>query len=295
MAVEGFAAAFPDRFFNVGVAEQNLIGLATGLADSGFIPFVYSITPFAVLRPFEFIRNGPILHQLQVRVVGIGGGVDYGANGPSHHALEDLGVMRMQPGMTVLAPADGEQAAAMLESTWDLPGPIYYRVGKNEVPALEGLSGRFRLGRAEQIRRGRDVLLISSGAIAGSVVEAAAELGRGGVDCEVLLVSSLRPAPLEDIAEGLGRHRLAFTVESHYTVGGLGSLVAEISAEAASPCRVIRCGFDTMPGSLSGGQSYLEDLHGLSPRRLVARILARVEQDRSPISDLAPAHHRSPN
>src|SRR6185369_15526920 len=106
LAVEPFVEKHPNRFINVGVAEQNMIGVATGLAEAGFIPFVYSIVPFAVLRPYEFIRNGPIQHQLPVRIVGVGGGLEYGHNGTSHHGLEDVAVLRPQPGMTVVCPAD---------------------------------------------------------------------------------------------------------------------------------------------------------------------------------------------
>src|SRR5580765_3495660 len=114
MVLEPFTERFPDRFFNVGVAEQNMVGVATGLAEAGYVPYVYSIATFASLRPYEFIRNGPVHQQLPVRVVGVGGGFDYGTNGPSHHALEDLAVMRAQPGLTVLAPADFAQARAAL-------------------------------------------------------------------------------------------------------------------------------------------------------------------------------------
>src|SRR5262245_7993199 len=106
MALEPLFNRFADRCFNVGVAEQNMIGLATGLAEAGFLPFAYSIVTFATLRPYEFIRNGPILHQLPVRIVGMGGGFDYGAAGPTHHGLDDVGVLRVQPGMTIIAPAD---------------------------------------------------------------------------------------------------------------------------------------------------------------------------------------------
>src|SRR5438093_2400618 len=109
LALEPFSERFPDRFFNVGVAEQNMVGLATGLAEAGYIPFCYSIVTFASLRPYEFIRNGPILHQLPVRVVGVGGGVEYGHNGATHYGLEDVGVMRVQPGISVIAPADAQQ------------------------------------------------------------------------------------------------------------------------------------------------------------------------------------------
>ena len=141
--VEPFAECFPDRFLNVGVAEQNMVGVATGLAEAGFVPFVYSIATFATLRPYEFIRNGPVLHGLPVRIVGVGGGFEYGTNGVSHYALEDIAVMRTQPGLTVIAPADFHQARSALLETIDLPGPIYFRLGKDESATVPGLDGRF--------------------------------------------------------------------------------------------------------------------------------------------------------
>ena len=141
--LEPFSKKFPDRFFNVGVAEQNMVGLSTGLSEAGFIPFLYSIVTFASLRPYEFIRNGPILHQLPVRIVAIGGGFEYGHAGPTHHGLEDVGVMRIQPGITVIAPADAEQTRNALLETWDLPGPVYYRLGKNDKTTVPGLAGQF--------------------------------------------------------------------------------------------------------------------------------------------------------
>src|SRR3954454_19018313 len=115
--VEPFAERHPDRFFNVGVAEQNMVGLATGLAEAGFIPFVYSIATFATLRPYEFIRNGPVKHRLPVRIAGVGGGFDYGPDGTSHHALEDIAITRALPGLTVISPADFEQARSALRAT----------------------------------------------------------------------------------------------------------------------------------------------------------------------------------
>jgi len=166
MAIEPWVNRFPDRFFNVGVAEQNMVGIATGLAEAGYIPFVYSIATFASLRPFEFIRNGPILHRLPVRIVGVGGGFEYGSAGTTHHALEDLGVMRTQPGLTVIAPADSQQTRTAMRRTWDLPGPIYYRIGKDDRTTIRGLNGDFVLGRASVIRRGKDLVFVTSGSVA---------------------------------------------------------------------------------------------------------------------------------
>src|SRR5215210_8318805 len=147
MALEPFAEAHPERFFNAGVAEQNMVGVATGLAEAGFVPFCYSIATFATLRPYEFIRNGPLLHDLPVRIVGVGGGFDYGPNGVTHYALEDVAVMRVQPDLTVMCPADAEQARAAVLATAELRGPVYLRLGKGG-DLVPGLDGRFRLGRA---------------------------------------------------------------------------------------------------------------------------------------------------
>ena len=179
--VEPFADRFGDRFVNVGVAEQNLVGVATGLAEAGLVPFTYSLASFTALRPYEFVRNGPVLHHLPVRLIGVGGGFDYGVQGATHHGLEDLGVLRLLPGLTVLAPADTAQLVRAVEATWDLPGPVYYRVAKTDPPPVPGLDGRFRLGRAEVLAEGTDVALLATGTAAGAAVAAGELLRAEGV------------------------------------------------------------------------------------------------------------------
>jgi transketolase len=267
-ALEPFAERFPTRFFNVGVAEQNMVGLATGLAEAGFVPFVYSIVTFASLRPYEFIRNGPILHQLPVRIVGIGGGFEYGPQGTTHHGIEDMGVMRVQPGIAVIAPADHEQLASALRASWNLPGPAYFRLGKDDVTTVPGLGGRFALGRAERVRAGRDLLLVVTGSVAVEAAAAAEALATDGIDCGVLVVASVQPAPVDDLAAALAEVPLALTVEAHYVSGGIGSLVSEVVAERALGCRIIRCGVRTTPTGVSGSQHYLYGVHGLTREAL---------------------------
>jgi transketolase len=276
--LEPFADRFPDRFLNVGVAEQNMVGLATGLAEAGFIPFVYSIVSFASLRPYEFIRNGPILQVLPVRIVGVGGGIEYAYDGPSHYGLEDVGVMRVQPGITVVAPADYEQAHAAVMATWALPGPVYYRLGKDDKTTVPGLGGRFGLGRLEIIREGADLLIVAMGSIATEAMIAAEALAARGVASTVAIVASVTPAPVQDLAEALARFRLALTVEAHYVVGGVGSLVSEVVAQQGLDCRVVCCGVRSAPAGISGSQGYMYDLCGISSSALVdtaLRSLAR--------------------
>ena len=267
--LEPFRDGFPGRFYNVGVAEQNMVGLATGLAEAGLIPFCYSIGTFASLRPFEFIRNGPVLHHLPVRVVGLGAGFEYGSAGPTHYSLEDIGVMRTQPGLNIVAPADFEQTATALRATWDLPGPVYYRIGKDDKSVLPGLKGRFDLGRAQNVRDGDDLLIIACGPISFDVVAAADELAKIDIDAAVTVVASISPLPEHDLVEILGRHRVALTVETHSITGGLGSLVAEVIAENGLGTRLVRLGVRTGTEGRSGSPAHMHARHGLDAAGIV--------------------------
>jgi transketolase len=268
MAIEPFRDAFPNRFFNAGVAEQNMIGVCTGLAESGFIPFAYSIVPFALLRPYEFIRNGPVMHGLPVRIVGVGGGMEYGTNGATHYGLEDVGVSRIQPGLNVICPADHEQTRAALHATWDLPGPTYYRLGKDDKTVVAGLDGRFTTGRVETIGSGEDLLIVAMGNAAIDAVAAGNRLAARGIGCTVAVVASVSPAPVDDLVHLTSKFRLALTVEAHYTTGGVGSMVCEVVAANGIPCRVVRCGVQKRPDGLTGSQASLHKHYGFSPDQL---------------------------
>jgi transketolase len=262
-ALEPFIERFPERFFNVGVAEQNMVGLATGLAEAGFTPFVYSIATFASMRPYEFIRNGPVLHELPVRIVGMGGGLDYGANGMTHYALEDVALMRAQPELAVLVPADAAQASAALRATQTMSGPAYLRLEKLGTP-VPYLDGRFELGRAELIGSGEDVAIVAMGGVAQEAVQAAELLAERGVKTTVAIVSTFNPSPSEDLGRLLARIPLAVTLEAHYVSGGVGSLVCEVVAERGLDCRVIRCGVGSVPRGQTGSRESLYKLYGLT-------------------------------
>jgi transketolase len=269
-ALEPFSERFPRRFFNVGVAEQNLVGLATGLAECGFLPFVYSIATFASLRAYEFIRNGPVAHGLPVRIAGVGGGFDYGSAGPTHHGIEDVGVLRLQTGLTILAPADPAQARTILLDTWDRPGPIYYRLGKDDRTFVSGLDGRFQMGRSEVLRRGEDLLLLVSGSLTLEALAACDELRAAGIHATLALVSTLSPVPAADLRERLEGFAKVVTIEAHHAAGGLGTIVAEVIAENGLACRLIRLGVREGADGTSGSLRYLLDRHGLSKEAIVA-------------------------
>jgi len=276
MALEPFMERHADRFFNIGVAEQNMVGIATGLAEAGWLPFVYSIVTFATLRPYEFIRNGPVMHGLPVRIVGVGGGFEYGTQGLSHHGLEDVAIMRVQPGMTVVAPADHEQMATALRATWDVPGPVYYRIGKDDRTVVPGLGGRFRPGRVEVVHEGRDVAIVAMGAVAIEAAAAARLLAERGVRARVVVVASVQPAPVDDLRAALADVPLALTVEAHYAAGGLGSLVAEVVAEHGLGCRLVRRAVGAPKDGRVGSQAYLYARHGLAADAIAATVIERL-------------------
>jgi transketolase len=267
--LEPFANRHPERFLNVGVAEQNMVGVATGLAEAGFVPFVYSIASFASMRPYEFIRDGAALHRLPVRIVGVGGGVDYGHNGVTHFALEDVGLMRLQPELTVIVPADRGQVATALDAVRELPGPVYLRLGRLGTP-VPGLEGAFELGRLQTLRAGGDVALIALGPSAHVALAAASLLEADGIDAAVSVVSSFNPSPDADLRALLDGVSCAVTVEGHYRNGGLGSLVAELIAETGCPTRLVRVGVEGMPHALTGSEEYLADELGLNAEAVAA-------------------------
>lgn len=270
MVWEPFVQKYPQRFLNVGVAEQNMIALATGLADSGFFPFAYSIATFATLRPYEFIRNGPIHHRLPVRIVGVGEGHGFGSAGHTHHGLEDVGVMRVQPGgITIITPADSQQACSAVKATYNLPGPIYYHLGKNDNLIVPGLNGRFNLGKLEVLREGDALLWVTMGGVTVEVAKAADLLAQNGIRSTVLVVASVNPAPEEDLCAFARRFPLVITVEAHYKVGGLGPVVSEVVAEHGIVCRVVRRGVSSLPSGISGNQRYYDNLCGLNAESLV--------------------------
>jgi transketolase len=207
-------------------------------------------------------------------VIGVGGGFDYGTAGFTHHALEDVGILRTNPGIAVVVPADAAQAVSALRATWDIPGPVYYRIAKDEGGRLPGLEGRFELGRANLVRAGTDMIVLAMGSAAFDAAEAVEALGRRGVSSALGIVSSFNPSPAADLAEALGRFPVALTVEHHFKAGGLGSLVCAVVAERGIRCRVIRCAVDRVPDAVSGSDRSLVARYGLGCDAIVERAIS---------------------
>lgn len=278
MAIEPFSERFPERFFNVGVAEQNMLGLATGMAEAGLIPFVYSIVPFAVLRPYEFIRNGPLQHQFPVRIVGVGAGLDYSTNGISHYGVDDVGVMRVQPSIRIISPADALQTREALLKTWHLTEPIYYRLGKDDRLIIDGLQGRFNSDAIELLDFGtarsvnNRILILAMGSIASEMVAAVRLLDAEGIVCTAGVVSTLNPTPTLALQTLLRSFDTVITLEAHYITGGLGSMVCEVVAETGLNCQVVRCGIHALNDGITGGLNFMYQRHQISSQHLVASV-----------------------
>jgi len=275
--VEPFAERFPERFLNVGVAEANGAGIAAGLGQLGFVPFLYSIASFSSMRCYEQVRNGAILHGLPVRIVGIGGGFAYGHAGATHYALEDVAMMRAQAGITVLVPADPAQTRAIVRATMDLSGPAYLRVGKGGNPEVPGLGGRFAPGRPEVVRPGREVLLLAAGPIVHEALAAAERLSGSGGQPTVAVLAHLGLEASSSLVDLLAAHRYVVTVEDAYSTGGLASLVAEAIAGHGLPCRLLVRGVRAPLSGASGSEGFMRASHGLDAAALAEATRAWLE------------------
>lgn len=270
--LEQFSDRFPDRYLNAGVAEQNMTGIAAGLALEGKTVFTYSIANFPVMRCLEQIRNDVCCHNLKVKIVSIGGGMAYGSHGYSHHGVEDLGVMRCLPNMKVVAPADPVEARAAVRAMAADNGPGYLRLGKAGEQILHSGQIDFKFGRAITVRNGSQVMIFSTGGTLGIALEAAAELIAAGFSVGVSSMPSLAPIDRDAILDAARAVQLVVTVEEHGP-GGLGSIVAEVMAEAglSTPLRMVRLRHEIL--KTAGSQDFLRTSLGVSREHLVKAAL----------------------
>lgn len=260
---------FPRQFLNAGVAEQNMTGIATGLALDGRIVFTYSIANFPTLRCLEQIRNDACYHEANVKIVAIGGGFAYGALGISHHATEDLSIMRALPGMTVVVPGDTWEAAEATSAVVHQQGTCYLRLDRAGKSLPTANENSFQLGKARTVRGGSDLTIIVSGGILDEALEAAIELSIKGIECRVLSMHTLRPFDGEAVLKASRETGGILTIEENTLYGGLGSAVSEISMEyGVYPKRFARLGLQGEFSSVVGSQSYLRGVYGLSKKHV---------------------------
>ena len=264
-AVEPFVRRFPDRFVNAGVAEQNMTGLAMGMALSGRIVFTYSIANFPTLRCLEQFRNDICYHRADVKIVAVGGGLAYGSLGMTHHATEDLAIMRALPELLVVAPGDPVEVEQVTRGIAVHAGPCYMRLGRAGEPIVHEPSIALKLGRAIRLREGRDVTLISTGGMLDTTVRVGRRLARDGIDARVVSMHTIKPLDEAEVLAAACETGAIATVEEHSVMGGLGSAVAEVLAEAGpGVARLVRLGLPAEFVRTVGNQEYLLGNFGLS-------------------------------
>lgn len=239
-----FGERFPERFFNVGIAEQNLFGVSAGLALAGFTPFVSTFAVFAALRAGEQVRTDICYQKLNVKIIATHSGISFATAGSTHHCTEDLAVMRSFANMTVIAPADGFETACAVRASLDYEGPVYIRIGRGfEQTVYESEDYGFEIGKAVTMHEGSDITVIACGPSVLFAIEAAKALKESkGIAVRVLNMHTIKPLDIEAILNAVNDTRKIITVESHNIIGGLGSAVAEAITEGGKSCRLKRLG-----------------------------------------------------
>jgi transketolase len=265
-----FAIAYPDRFLQMGIAEQNFVGVAVGLASLGFVPWLSTFTVFFTHRAIDPIRMLVAQTRANVKIGAAYSGILTGLTGKTHQDVQDIAIMRAMPDMTVLAPADAIEGEAIIRWATDFQGPVYLRLARDASPNLFDESYSFVPGKTISLREGSDVLLISTGPQSLRCVKAAELLEADGISAGVLHLPSIKPINKEEVVSASEKAKLVITVEEHTIYGGLGGLVAEILSEA-SPRKVVRFGIDDRWGE-SAPNDYLLDLFQMSPPRLSERV-----------------------
>lgn len=259
-----FAKAFPERFFNMGAAEQGMVAAAAGASTTGVVPFVSTFAMFATGRAYEFVRQACGVGHQNVKVVATHAGLTVGEDGGTHQCLEDLALMRMIPGMTVLSPADAIEAKQAVRAAFAHKGPVYIRLTRDKFPRIHTEAYRFEIGKAVVMREGRDVLLVGCGLGTSVCLEAADLLAAGGIEATVLHCPTIKPFDRETLLALAKTHKAVVTCEEHQAHGGLGGVVAEILSEA-HPMPLRRVGVQDAFGQ-SGKPEKLLEAYGITPK-----------------------------
>jgi transketolase len=276
---DGFREKFPDRFYNVGIAEANMIGTAAGLAMAGMNPVVYTIIPFLVMRTFEQIRVDLCMQNLPVTLVGVGGGLVYDTLGPTHHAIEDLAIMRALPNMQILIPCDPNETKIVFDQCHGEKGPKYIRLGKGGENNLlsEAEKNDCVLGKSQVLKKGKDILFVSCGPILEEVLKAVERLDNA-YDCGVMSIHSLKPFDQATFYEEMSGTRLIVSVEEHSIIGGLGSAIAELTSQDTSRPPLLRIGINDVITNIIGKRDYLLAHHKIDAKGIVLQINKFIER-----------------
>lgn len=261
--LEIFRDEFPNRFLNTGIAEQNTISVAAGLATSGKIVYVYSIIPFVTMRCFEQVRIDLAYNNTNVKIVGIGAGMTYGSLGPTHHSVEDIAIMRAIPNMTVLCPGDPIETEELVRQSYEINGPVYIRLGKNGEPKIHPDGARIEIGKATHVTKGDDLVLVTTSNTLERARKWVDEWKKEGVRVNLISMHTIKPFDAKTIQDVINRNIPIITFEEHNIIGGLGSAVAEVIAESGKPVNFKRIGINDTFSHYVGGHEFQRKKFGL--------------------------------
>mgnify|MGYP002766430390 FL=1 len=270
-----FYKAYPERFFNMGIAEQNLVGAACGFAAAGKIPFASTFAMFATGRAFEIIRNSACYPKLNVKICATHAGITVGEDGGSHQSVEDISLMRSIPNMTVLVPADGVEAEKMIFAAAEYNGPMYVRLGRSAVPTLFDENYNFEIGKGVVLKEGNDATIIACGMMVNEALIAADMLKEENINVRVINMSTIKPIDTELIIKAAKETKAIVTAEEHSIIGGLGSAVSEVVSEN-HPVKVKKVGLNDCFGE-SGTPGELLEKYGLTAKNIVAKVKEAIQ------------------
>lgn len=265
-----FKKEYPDRFFNVGISEQSLMGTAAGLAAAGKIPFASTFAMFATGRAFEIIRNSICYPKLNVKIAATHAGLTVGEDGASHQAIEDISIMRSIPNMVVLNPADGVEARLCVLKAAEYVGPVYIRLGRSNVPVIFDENYTFEIGKGVELKSGEDVTIIATGIMVAKALEASEVLEKEGISARVINISTIKPIDKDIILKAAKETKGIVTAEEHSIIGGLGSAVAEVLVENC-PVPMKRVGVEDTFGESGNGDELLVK-YGLTPENIIKNV-----------------------
>ena len=270
---EQYIEEFPKQYINMGVSEQNMIGVAAGMAMEGKVPVVYSIVPFVTMRNFEQVRNDICYQNLDVKIVGVGAGFSYGPYGHTHHGLEDIGILRTLANLTIFCPGDPVETSLVVDAALKMKGPVYIRLGRAGEPAMYNKKPKFSVGRGIIVREGKDFTIITTSTMLAAGVEVVDSLKKIGRSARLVSMHTIKPIDTELILDSVKRVKIIFTLEEHSVIGGLGSAVAEVLAEGETSVIFKRIGVPDRFTKVIGNQEYMRRANGLSVEQMTETIL----------------------
>lgn len=273
-----FGKEFPERFFDMGIAEQDMMTTAAGLASQGKIPFASTFAMFATGRTYDQIRNSICYPKFNVKIVATHGGITVGEDGASHQALEDVALMRALPNMTVIVPADCKECEEVIKFASTYEGPMYIRIARTNVPDIFDENYKFNLNKAQILKEGKDVTIVTNGETLAEVIECANILEKSGIDAQIINMPVVKPLDNATILEEAKKTNFVVTVENHSIIGGLGSAICELLSEKI-PTKVYRIGINDEFGQ-SGEQRQLMEFYGLTAEKLAEKIEKKLKNSK---------------